>query len=92
MTGPRWVASQRQRIAFNGEYVTIFWSGVGTWALLVYRRRRRAFLAARGVCLRCGYDLRATPQRCPECGLDVEHPLNNLMNPPPASPEAASIV
>jgi hypothetical protein len=40
-------------------------------ALRSQQKRNREF---GGLCLSCGYDLRATPGRCPECGREAPTP------------------
>ena len=43
-------------------------AGVTPLALVVLRRARKRRRSDRGQCISCGYDLRGTPGRCPECG------------------------
>ena len=43
-----------------------FGAGVIWWLLSKINRRKKLLLA--GQCVACGYDLRASPDICPECG------------------------
>ena len=40
-------------------------------ALVCVSLGRRRLRRVAGLCIRCGYDLRATPDRCPDCGVVV---------------------
>lgn len=70
-----WASPGRRRI--GREYELAYWLPATILALPVLvsswrrLRHRRRFQEHDGLCSRCGYDLRATPNRCPECGTVV---------------------
>ncbi len=64
------------RLPYAREVVVPHWFIVLATAVLpllwatrhIRRSRMSACRAEAGLCLTCGYDLRGTPDRCPECG------------------------
>jgi hypothetical protein len=62
----RWLPGLRAQEEVQSVYIP-YWFAVAPLAWLFYRRADGKRLRA-GRCLFCGYDLRATPDRCPECG------------------------
>jgi hypothetical protein len=48
--------------------IGLFCGGVFIVFSYLRRRRREKLRRPPGYCWRCGFDMRATPDRCPECG------------------------
>lgn len=74
-TAPIWDGTQSRTVGITalGVHPLVFvvlFGGIGAFAARRLWIRRRA--AAEGLCPRCGYDLRSSPNRCPECGAAVE--------------------
>jgi hypothetical protein len=59
-------------IIYNCRFVVPLWFVFGMGSVLsigrIVRKRLRQRQIRVGFCKVCGYDLRATPDRCPECG------------------------
>ena len=75
----RWVSPDPPRAGCYAALRLPHWLIItlaAVWPLHVgaHRLLRRHRVAA-GTCARCGYDLRATPHRCPECGT-IQTPEN----------------
>ena len=76
---PPWLRPYYQRHSYRGDvayllilphwFVSLIFLAFGFPCLLLIRDRLRSRRRLRrGQCPNCGFDLRATPDRCPECG------------------------
>jgi hypothetical protein len=63
------ITSFKQNLLWQVPYVRLILLLVFLWGIPLLMLERRKKRIAQGLCINCGYDLRASPERCPECGM-----------------------
>jgi hypothetical protein len=64
--GDTWIVHPQSLVMFA---LSLLFGGATAAAMVARQRIKRIRV---GYCAACGYDLRATPDRCPECGLAIK--------------------
>jgi hypothetical protein len=76
------VEMRQREIGIVIPYWFLFLATLALPAVVIVQRRRRSTRTSRSLCLQCGYDLRASPDRCPECGTPASNPQSAPAPPP----------
>jgi hypothetical protein len=66
----QWYGGHDKLHFYDSHLACLFALLPSAWVVMTVRRRRRLQLLS-GHCRKCGYDLRASTDRCPECGTRI---------------------
>jgi hypothetical protein len=62
------LGSSSTTVILPSWFLAILFAILPAWRFGGFKRRRRLCRMSHGLCGDCGYDLRFSPERCPECG------------------------
>ena len=71
--------------AFLPWFLALLVPGMIVWWTVQYYRNKRTERRLAGLCPACGYHLRATPERCPECGSVTRPAASAMARPRPSA-------